>query len=107
MNPESDFQRLLKGEFKPKDPTEHGRMQQAFIAERPSFVEIENIQDPATKAMIKKWDKMFPAKPEPKPVFEPSIVDVIDIQRENARAEEWQRQSGGWPFPLGGFGFLG
>lgn len=59
---DSDFKRLLQGEFKPKDPTEHTRMQQAFVAERPSFVEIENIQDPATRDMIRKWDKMFPKK---------------------------------------------
>jgi hypothetical protein len=108
MKPESDLQRLLKGDFKPKDPTEHERMQRAFVAERPSLVDIENIQDPATKAMIKKWDKMFPVKPVAEPLFEPSLTDVIDIQRENARSEELRRRSAdGWPFPLGGYGFLG
>lgn len=62
MKPESDFQRLLKGEFKPKEGelVHWRRLQQEFVAERPLFVEIENIQDPVTKAMIKKWDKMFP-----------------------------------------------
>ncbi len=105
MTQESDFQRLLKGEFKPKDPTEHGRMQQAFIAERPSFIDIENIKDPATKAMIKKWDKKFP-----KPVPVQASPGYSNAGEDAARLSSWQRdvEAGkAWPFPLGGFGFLG
>lgn len=56
-----DFQRLLQGDFKPKDPADNERMQRAFVADRPSFVQIENIQDPTTRELIRKWDKMFPA----------------------------------------------
>jgi hypothetical protein len=105
MTNESDFQRLLKGEFKPKDPTEHGRMQQAFIAERPSFVDIENIQDPATKAMIKKWDKMFPAPVQP---IQTSLSDSSGEDDQRTRSWSNDVQAGkAWPFPTGSFGFLG
>ncbi len=58
----TDLERLLQGDYIPKDPVQVQALQQAFVAERPTAARIDDIKDPATREMIRKWDALFPKK---------------------------------------------
>jgi hypothetical protein len=59
----TDLDKLLQGDFIPKDnPAQIEALQRSFVEDRPSVVQIDNIQNPATREMIRKWDALFPKK---------------------------------------------